>query len=70
MKLMASSISSTEKDKCKQVDGFIRMIVGIRKREENTIMFMQMVHDNLLDGSGMKVLGIIFSLMVREDRMN
>ena len=33
-------------------------------------MFMQMVHDNLLDGSGMKVLGIIFSLMVREDRMN
>ena len=70
MKLMASSISLTEKDKCKQVAGFIRMIVGIRKREENTIMFMQMVHDNLLDGSGMKVLGIIFSLMVREDRMN
>ena len=25
--------------------------------------------DNLLDGSGMKVLSIIFSLMVREDTM-
>ena len=70
MKLMVSSISLTEKDKCKLVAGFIRMIVGIRIVPENTIMFMQMVHDNLLDGSGMKVLGIIFSLMVREDRMN
>ncbi len=39
-------------------------MVGIRK-EENTIMFMQMVHINL-DGSGMKVL-IIFSLMVRTE---
>ena len=67
---MASFISLTEKDKCKPVDGFIRMIVGIRKREENITMFMQMVHDNLVDGSGMKMLGIIFSLTVQEDRMN
>ena len=70
MKLMASSISLTEKDKCKQVNGFIRMIVGIHIVLENTIMCMQMVQDNLLDGSGMKVLGIIFSLTAREDRMN
>ena len=70
MRLMASSISLMGKDKCKQVDGFIRMIVGTNTALENTIMFMQMAHDNLPDGSGMKVLGIIFSLTAREDRMD
>ena len=30
---------------------------------ENITTFMQMVHDNLVDGSGMKMLGITFNPM-------